>query len=59
MILQYKYVGWVVHDLKNKIYELDDEENKAKFIRSNVSVNIISCRAVYVYLEFIHNCIKD
>ena len=43
--------------MKNKIYELDDEENKAEFIRSNVSVNFISCGAVYVYLEFIHICI--
>ena len=59
MILQYKYIGRVVHDLKLKIYELSDEENIAEFIESNVSVNFISCRAVYVYLEFIHTYIKD
>jgi len=59
IILQYKYVGRVVHDLKIKIYELGDEENRAEFIRSNVSVNFISCRAIYVYLKFIHICIKN
>ena len=59
MILQCKYVGRVVHDLKIKIYELGDEENRAEFIRSIVSMNFISYRAVYVYLEFIHICIKN
>ena len=43
---------------KNKIYELDDEENRVEFIRSNALMNFISYRAVYVYLEFIHICIK-
>ena len=56
MILQYKYIGRVVHDLKLKIYELGDEENRAEFIESNVSVNFIPRRAVYFYLNFVHIC---
>ena len=48
IVLQYKYVGRVVHD------EFGDEENRAEFIRSNISVNLISHRAVYVYLDFVH-----
>jgi len=53
IVMQYKYVGLVVHD------EFGDEENRAEFIRSNISVNLISRRAVYVYLDFVHICKKN
>ena len=43
----------------NRIYECNDEESKAKFIRNDILVNFISCRAVYVYLEFVHICKKN
>ena len=43
----------------SKIYEHSDEESRAEFIRSDISVNFISCRVVYVYLEFVHICKKN
>jgi len=43
----------------NRIYERNDEESRAEFIRNDISVNFISCIAVYVYLEFVHICKKN